>query len=127
MFTNSNIPYLDNSLPNPLFFIPPNGTLGSETTILLTVTIPDSTIAENLSAFSKSSPYSCTKTKFRIICNSYGFLFIIRCDYWCNRAKDFFFLYYFHIREHILKDSWTVEIASDFDSLCACKEFSSFF
>lgn len=43
MFTNSSIPYLDNSRPNPLFLIPPNGTLGSETTILLTVTIPNST------------------------------------------------------------------------------------
>src|SRR6188472_2571832 len=31
----------DNSLPNPLFFTPPNGTLGSETTTLFTVTIPD--------------------------------------------------------------------------------------
>jgi hypothetical protein len=54
MFTNSSIPYLDNSLPNQLFFIPPNGTLGSETTILFTVTIPDSIIDDNFSAFSKS-------------------------------------------------------------------------
>src|ERR687897_668109 len=50
ILTNSNIPYLDNSRPNPLFLIPPNGTRGSEETILLTVTIPDSINLENFSA-----------------------------------------------------------------------------
>ena len=54
MFTNSNIPYLDNSLPNPLCFIPPNGILGSEITTLLTLTIPDSIRLDILSAFARS-------------------------------------------------------------------------
>jgi Domain of unknown function (DUF4331) len=36
ILTNSSIPYLDNSLPKPLFLTPPNGTLGSEATILFT-------------------------------------------------------------------------------------------
>ena len=57
MFTNSSIPYPDNSLPNPLFFIPPKGTRGPETTILLTVTIPDLTIDDNI----------CTKRRRRNI------------------------------------------------------------
>ena len=50
---NSNIPYLDNSLPKPLFFTPPNGTLGSEATTLFTVTIPDSISFGSLSALSR--------------------------------------------------------------------------
>ena len=48
------MPYRDNSLPNPLFLTPPNGTLGSEATTLLTDTIPDSTLLDNLSALSRS-------------------------------------------------------------------------
>ncbi len=54
IFTNSSIPYLESSLPNPLFLIPPNGTLGSETTTLLTDTIPDFMLLDNNSAFSRS-------------------------------------------------------------------------
>jgi hypothetical protein len=48
MLTNSSMPYLDNSLPNPLLLTPPNGTLGSEATTLLTDTMPDSRLFENL-------------------------------------------------------------------------------
>ena len=54
MLTNSNMPYLDNSLPNPLCLTPPNGILGSEITTLLTVTIPDSTNFDSFSALIRS-------------------------------------------------------------------------
>src|SRR5919107_2564400 len=52
--TNSSIPYLDNSLPKPLFLTPPKGTLGSDTTTLFTVTMPACTALEYLSALDKS-------------------------------------------------------------------------
>ena len=48
------MPYLDNSLPNPLCFIPPNGIRGSEITTLLTLTIPDSIRLDILSALARS-------------------------------------------------------------------------
>ena len=48
------MPYLDNSLPNPLFFTPPKGTLGSEITTLFTVTIPDLIFLDRFSALSRS-------------------------------------------------------------------------
>ena len=48
------MPYLDNSLPNPLCLIPPKGTLGSEATILFTVTIPHSNSLDNFCALFKS-------------------------------------------------------------------------
>ena len=54
MLTNSIMPYLDNSLPKPLFLTPPNRILGSEATTLLTDTIPDSMLLDNLSALSRS-------------------------------------------------------------------------
>jgi len=39
MLTNSKMPYLDNSLLNPLFFAPPNVILEAEaTTLLMSVT-----------------------------------------------------------------------------------------
>ena len=54
MVTNSSIPYLDSSLPNPLFLLPPNGILGSETMALLTDTISDFMMLDNNSIFLRS-------------------------------------------------------------------------
>jgi hypothetical protein len=43
------------TLPNPLFFTSPKGTLGSEITTLLIVTIPERINLDNFSAVSRSS------------------------------------------------------------------------
>src|SRR6266480_1419390 len=40
MLVNSSIPYRESSRPMPLSLTPPNGIRGSDTTMLLTVTIP---------------------------------------------------------------------------------------
>ena len=71
MFTNSSIPYLESSLPNPLCFIPPNGILGSEITTLFTLTIPDSICLDKFSAFVRFSVHILAPKPNSMLLDSY--------------------------------------------------------
>lgn len=50
VLTNSSIPSTDNSLPYPESFIPPNGRRGSDITIELIATKPESILLAAISA-----------------------------------------------------------------------------
>ena len=84
MLTNSNIPYFDNSLPNPLFLIPPNGTLGPDITTLFTVTIPDSTALASVAGFTVLNLVSvCFKDlshPYQVSCHPLAFVELLWLD-----------------------------------------------
>src|SRR5215203_2078200 len=109
------MPYLDSSLPNPLFLIPPNGTLGSENTTLY------------FCIFKVLCPDTSSKTEFRVICKFYSFLFIFSYKNRSNRPK-YFLIYYAHIWSNIAKDSGLIEITfTSYFLFSTCKYFCTFF
>ena len=75
------------SLPTPLSLTPPNGTLKSRCSQVLTQTMPVSIFSATLCPFQVASPNASRQTIAGVICNRNRFFFTLKSMYGYNRSK----------------------------------------